>query len=396
MINVTQPFPGNKAKLQSYIDQIYASGCFTNHGPLTRQLEQRLKEYLGVRNIVLTSNGTLALQIAYRALGIQGSAITTPFSFIATSSTLQWEHIRPVFSDIDPVTWNLDPSQIEARLQKDTSAIVATHVFGNPCDVERIQAIADRNGLKTIYDGAHAFGVRYKGESIANWGDICTLSFHATKVFHTIEGGAIVTNDDDLAQRARELANFGFSEGNRLSGPGINAKLNEFSAAMGLCVLDDIDQILEERAEIGHRYELALAGYLDLQHQQPGSERNYSYFPIALQEESELLRVAGQLNERQINPRRYFYPSLDTVEYLQPQQPQWISRGLSRRVLCLPIFPGLTWESQRTVIETVLREVEARQLVRSQRETSGPYQDAFTFNTMSALPLSNMCKKFTL
>jgi dTDP-4-amino-4,6-dideoxygalactose transaminase len=168
-------------------------------------------------------------------LNIRRSAITTPFSFIATSSTLQWENIRPVFADIDPVTWNLDPSQIPGMVRQDTSAIVATDVFGNPCDVEGLQAVADRHGLETIYDGAHAFGVRVKGDSVANWGDISTLSFHATKVFHTVEGGAIIT-DDALAQRVRELSNFGFSKDNQISGPGINAKLNEFSTAMG-CVL---------------------------------------------------------------------------------------------------------------------------------------------------------------
>ena len=186
MINVTKSYLGSKNKFKAYVDRIYNTGWLTNNGPLVTALEQRLKDYLGVRNIILTNNGTIALQIAYRALGITGSAITTPFSFVATTSSLQWEGIRPIFADIDTNTWNLDPEQIERHIQRDTSAIVATHVFGNPCDVERIEQIARKHNLKVVYDGAHAFGVLHKGRSVYNWGDISTLSFHATKLFHTI------------------------------------------------------------------------------------------------------------------------------------------------------------------------------------------------------------------
>jgi len=243
MINVTKSYLGNKNKFKAYVDRIYNTGWLTNHGPLVTALEQRLKDYLGVRNIILTNNGTIALQIAYRALGITGSAITTPFSFVATTSSLQWEGIRPIFADIDPATWNLDPNQIMRHIEPDTTAIVATHVFGNPCDVERIGQIARQHNLKVIYDGAHAFGSLYKGRSVYSWGDISTLSFHATKLFHTIEGGAIVTDDDDLAERVRLLCNFGIVDTDQIEGIGINAKLNEFSAAMGMCVLDDIELI---------------------------------------------------------------------------------------------------------------------------------------------------------
>lgn len=358
MINVTKSFLGDKDQFQTYIDRIYETGWLTNHGPLATLLEERLKDFLGVRNIVLTSNGTLALQIAYRALGIQGSAITTPFSFVATSSSLHWERIRPIFADIDPHTWNLDPSGIEACIEPDTTAIVATHVFGNPCDVEAIQAIADRRGLKVVYDGAHAFGVRYKGESVLNRGDISTLSFHATKLFHTIEGGAIITDDDELARRIRLLCNFGIVDTDCIDGPGINSKLNEVSAAMGLCVLDQVQRIFAERAEIAQRYEMAFAGHLDLQKPQPGSERNYSYFPVALRDEKHLLHSRTLLNQREINPRRYFYPSLDTLDYLQPQRPQWHSRALSQRVLCLPIYPGLPRRTQDEIIGTLLNGIE--------------------------------------
>lgn len=354
MINVTKSYLGDKDKFLAYVERIYASGWLTNHGPLVTALEERLKDYLGVRNLILTNNGTLALQIAYRALGISGSAVTTPFSFVATTSSLLWEGIRPIFADIDPLTWNIDPAAIEAQIASDTTAIVATHVFGNPCDVERIDEIARRRGLKVVYDGAHAFSVQQGGRSVLHHGDISTLSFHATKLFHTIEGGAIVTNDDELAARVRLLCNFGIVDTDIVDGIGINAKLNEFAAAMGLCILDDIEQILEQRERIGQRYEHSLGGYFDLQRKQPGSRPNYSYFPIALQDEAELLRSRSALNEQGINPRRYFYPSLDTLNYLQPQPQQANSRALSRRVLCLPIYPGLPSEIQDRVIETLL------------------------------------------
>jgi dTDP-4-amino-4,6-dideoxygalactose transaminase len=356
MINVTKSYMGNIKKFKAYVDSIYASRWLTNHGPLSCELEERLKEFLGVRHLILTNNGTLALQIAYRALGVEGSAITTPFSFIATSSTLQWENIRPVFADIDPHTWNLDPEQIVPNLCEDTRAIVATHVFGNPCDVKRIQQIAGKHHLKTIYDGAHAFGAKHAGESVLNWGDASTLSFHATKLFHTIEGGAIVTNDADVAERARLLGNFGIADFETIEGLGINAKLNEFSAAMGLCILDDIHLILEQRAEIAHHYTQALGGYMDLQQASEDSELNHSYFPVALRDNAHMLSARAALQAHDINPRRYFYPSLDTVDYLQPQNPQQHSQALSQRILCLPIYPGLGREVQDRIIDTLLCE----------------------------------------
>jgi dTDP-4-amino-4,6-dideoxygalactose transaminase len=356
MINVTKTYLGDIDKFKSYVEGIYARGWLTNHGPLVRELEERLKDYLGVKHIILTNNGTLALQVAYRALNLTGSAVTTPFSFVATSSSLQWEGIRPLFADIDPNTWNISPDHIEDQIESDTTAIVGTHVFGNPCAVERIEQIALKHKLKVVYDGAHAFAVRHAGQSVLNWGDVSTLSFHATKLFHTIEGGAIITNDDEIAKRAYLLCNFGIADVDKIDGIGINAKLNEFSAAMGLCILDDIENILEERAEIAHRYTSRLENYLDLQQTQPDSQLNHSYYPIGLRDEQQLLRVRTALNHRDINPRRYFYPSLDTLEYLQPQVPQIESRSLSERVLCLPIYPGLKKSDQEKVINTLIEE----------------------------------------
>ena len=384
MINVTKSYLGSKNKFKAYVDRIYNTGWLTNNGPLVTALEQRLKDYLGVRNIILTNNGTIALQIAYRALGITGSAITTPFSFVATTSSLQWEGIRPIFADIDTNTWNLDPEQIERHIQRDTSAIVATHVFGNSCDVERIEQIARKHNLKVVYDGAHAFGVLHKGRSVYNWGGISTLSFHATKLFHTIEGGAIVTNDDELAARVRLLCNFGIVDTDQIDGIGINAKLNEFSAAMGMCVLDDIELILECRAEIGHRYERRLGGHFDLQRAQADSQCNYSYFPVALANEGQLLSCRSQLNENGINPRRYFYPSLDTLEHLQPQEPQPNSRSLSRRVLCLPIYPGLPRKVQDKVIQTLVQE--SIHSTESSRTLFQPFVDAFGMLGIERMP----------
>ena len=354
MINVTKSYLGDIDQFKHYVEGIYARGWLTNHGPLAKELTDRLKDYLGVRHIILTNNGTLALQVAYRALGLKGSAVTTPFSFVATSSSLQWEGIRPIFADIDPATWNISPQHISNSIAEDTTAIVGTHVFGNPCAVEAIQEIARTHSLKVIYDGAHAFAVRHSGQSVLNHGDISTLSFHATKLFHTIEGGAIITNDDELARSAHLLCNFGISGVDKVDGIGINAKLNEFSAAMGLCVLDNIDSILEERAEIAYRYTSALESDLDLQQPQTDSELNNSYYPVALRDEQQLLEVRTALNLRKINPRRYFYPSLDTLEYLQPQPAQPVSRALSERVLCLPIYPGLQKSDQHLVIRTLL------------------------------------------
>lgn len=360
MINVTKTYLGDIDKFKRYVEGIYARGWLTNHGPLVEELQARLREYLGVRHVILTNNGTLALQIAYRALQLTGSAVTTPFSFVATSSSLQWEGIRPIFADIDPHTWNLSPRHIESAIEADTSAIVATHVFGNPCAVQAIEEIAKRRNLKVVYDGAHAFSVRYAGQSVYAWGDISILSFHATKLFHTIEGGAIVTNDDDVARRASLLCNFGISGVDRIEGIGINAKLNEFSAAMGLCILDDIDTILEQRAEIADRYTTRLHNHVDLQQPQAHSRLNNSYYPIALHDEEHLLQVRSLLNARGVNPRRYFYPCLDTLEYLQPQPGQPAARALSDRVLCLPIYPGLPREDQDRVIETVLETCSPR------------------------------------
>nr|WP_038000162.1 DegT/DnrJ/EryC1/StrS family aminotransferase [Sulfurovum sp. AR] len=353
MINVTKTYLPSKEKYQKYVDEIYANGWVTNNGPFVKKLEKKLAEYLGVKNIVLVSNGTVALEIAYRTLDIKGYAITTPFSFVATTSSLVTNDIKPIFADIDPQTLNVDSNKIEGLITPNTSAIVPVHVFGNGCDVEAIDKVAQKYGLKVIYDAAHAFDVKYKDESILNYGDISTLSFHATKLFHTIEGGALIINDDDLVEKARYLINFGIENTESIPELGTNAKMNEFEAVMGLCMLDEMEIVLRKRKDVFRLYEKELSGIVQFQEKNNYSTQNYSYFPIILKNEEQLLRIQNALNEKQIFPRRYFYPSLDTLDYIEPKQYCEISRDISKKILCLPIYPELEKNSQNKIIEIV-------------------------------------------
>src|SRR5690554_2937 len=317
MIPVTKSYLPSKEKYKAYIDRIYESAWLTNNGSLLQELEQRLKDYLGVKHLILVANGSLALQLAYKALDLKGEVITTPFSFAATTSTLVWEGLTPVFADIDPHSFNVDPKQIEALITPKTSAILPVHVFGNPCEVEAIQVIADKHKLKVIYDAAHAFGSQYKGQSVLNYGDISTLSFHATKLFHTIEGGAVITSDDELAHKIRLLINFGITGPTTIESVGTNAKMNEFEAAMGLCVLDEIDIIKTERKAIWQTYHQELKGVVKFQQWNPRSQNNHAYAPVLFKSEAQLLKVEAKLKQNNIIPRRYFYPSLDTLDYLK-------------------------------------------------------------------------------
>ena len=353
MISVTKTYLPNKDKFKKYVDQIYDNGWITNNGPMVRLLEEKLSEYFGVKNIVLVSNGTVALEIAYRALGISGEAITTPFSFVATSSSMVTNDISPIFSDIDKHSLNIDVDKIEKLISRDTEAIVPVHVFGNVCEIEKLDKIAKRNNLKIIYDAAHAFGVKYKGNSVLNYGNISTLSFHATKLFHTIEGGALVVNDDSLVDKVRYLRNFGIKNTESIPELGINAKMNEFQAAMGLCILDDLEIIFKVRKNIHEIYMKELCGKVSFQKINKNSTLNYSYLPIILKTNEELLRVQKALNEQDIYPRRYFYPSLDTLDYIEPKQFCKISRDISSRIICLPVYPGLKEKEQRLIIKVI-------------------------------------------
>jgi len=357
MINVTKTWLPDKKKYISYVDKIYKNGWVTNNGPLVRELESRLAKFLKVKNIILVANGTIALEIAYRLLDLKDEVITTPFSFVATTSSLVSNGLKPIFADIDPYTFTLDPNNIENKITPKTSAIVPVHVFGNACKVKKIDAIAKKHDLKVIYDAAHAFNVQYKGESILNHGDVSTLSFHATKLFHTIEGGALIINDDNLVQKAKYLINFGIENTESIPELGTNAKMNEFEAAMGLCILDDMEHIIQSRKKLYQTYQKELDGQIDSQKQNINASQYYGYFPILLDTEIQLKKVEHALNERGIYPRRYFYPSLDTLSYIDPRQYCKNSRNISCRILALPIYPGLETQDQMVIIDTIKKEI---------------------------------------
>lgn len=353
MINVTKAYLPNKEKYKTYIDRLYETGWLTNNGEHLLLLEKRLKEYLGVKHLILVANGSLALQLAYKALDLKGEVITTPFSFAATTSTLAWEGLTPVFADIDQKSFNIDPTLIEKHITQETSAIVPVHVFGNPCEVEAIQKIADKHGLKVIYDAAHAFDVDFKKKNVLTYGDVSTISFHATKLFHTIEGGAVFTNDDEIAKKIRLLINFGITGPTTIESVGTNAKMNEFEAVMGLCVLDEIEEIKEKRQKIWNTYVENLSGLVEFQQWHKESDNNHSYAPILLKSETELLAVEAHLKMNNIVPRRYFYPSLDSLDYLNSKQVCHHSRDISSRILCLPMYPDLSFDEQMKVISKV-------------------------------------------
>lgn len=365
MIPVTKPYLPNREKLDAYINGIYERNWLTNNGPLVQKLTHRLEHYLGVENLLLVSNGTLALQVAYRALGINdpiegkaAEAITTPFTFVATASSLKWEGVEPIFVDIDPGSWNLDPKNIEAAITPQTRAIVPVHVFGNPCEVEAIQTIAEHHNLKVIYDAAHAFGVKYKGESVLKWGDAATLSFHATKVFHTIEGGAIIFKRKEDLEKAKLLINFGISGPDSISALGINAKMNEFNAAMGLCVLDEMERNLNARAAVWHHYEKALSQHLQLQVKPEGLNYNYAYFPVVFEDENYAIRILNTLGENGFQVRRYFYPSLDTLGDLLNLSSCPVSRSISKSIICIPIYNEVDKTILDEIIENILKIVK--------------------------------------
>jgi dTDP-4-amino-4,6-dideoxygalactose transaminase len=316
-----------------------------------------------VKHIFFVSNGTIAMQIAIKALGLQNEIITTPFSYVATTSSIVWEGCQPVFADIDPITLCLNPDLIEKAITPRTTGIMATHVYGYPCDVERIQAIAGRHGLKIIYDAAHAFGVQYKGQSLLNQGDIATLSFHATKLFHTVEGGALVTNDDEVAQRIAYMRNFGHKGPENFWGLGVNGKNSEFHAAMGLCILPKVSEIIASRKTICSSYdhELFECG-LVMPRPSEGTEYNASYYPVLFPSEEILLQTQTALNLEEIYPRRYFFPALNKLPYVKYQQMP-VAEDIAKKVLCLPLYAGMDENDVRKIsgiIRETLAEVEKK------------------------------------
>jgi dTDP-4-amino-4,6-dideoxygalactose transaminase len=356
MIPVTKPFLPPESEYLTYITSIWERQWLTNNGPLVNELELRLKEYLRIPHILFLSNGTIALQIAIKALNLTDEIITTPFSYVATTSSIIWEGCKPVYVDIDANSLNIDPLKIESAITEKTSAILATHVYGNPCDVEAIEKIAKKHHLKVIYDAAHCFGTTYKGKSIFEFGDISTTSFHATKLFHTVEGGAVFTKNADLLKKMSFLRNFGHDGYEKFSDIGINGKNSEFHAAMGLVNLKYIDEILINRRKLSMYYNDAL---VNLKCIKPtlihDSQYNYSYYPVVLESEEITLKMIQVLNDNWIYPRRYFYPNLSKMSYIEDNFVLPITESISKRVLCLPLFHSLSKEEIDLIARIMLR-----------------------------------------
>jgi dTDP-4-amino-4,6-dideoxygalactose transaminase len=354
MIYISKPYLPKRAVFDQYLDQIWNSGILTNEGALAQQLESKLQNYLGVPFLRFVSNGTIALQIALKVLQITGEVITTPFSYVATTNAILWENCGPVFVDIDEKTLCINPDLIESAITEKTTAILATHIYGYPCDVERIGAIAKKYHLKVIYDAAHCFGVKIHGESILNYGDISTLSFHATKVFHTVEGGAIVSQtkeDDEQIWLAKKFGHVGEED---YYSVGINAKNSEFHAAMGLCLLPKVKLMIEERKKIFTIYDQHFVDLPLFRLNIPkGLEYNYSYYPIVFESKEKMLKVRDRLFENGINPRRYFYPSLNTLKFLHEYYACPISESIAERVLCLPVFYGMDLTDAKRISEII-------------------------------------------
>lgn len=353
IIPVTKPFLAPLEEYHAYLEKVWDSQYITNNGPFVRLLEQKLQDTLQLDHLLTTSSGTSALQIAIQALDLQGDIITTAFSWIATVSAIKLEGCEPVFCDIDPNTLNIDPDKIEALITDKTVAIMPVHVFGNPCDIEAIEAIAKKHGLKVIYDGAHAIGSQYKGRSLLSYGDIAITSLHATKVLNSGEGGACITAHPELAQRIERIRCFGYDVHNTIVENGMNGKMSELHATLGLANLNYLTDILEARQQSYHIYKDALRDIHHLRFQTLIGNINHAYFPVIFDNEAIALKIKSALEEKNILPRRYFYPSLDTVAYLNAKQQCPISQDISARILCLPLFYGMTSDEQTLVIETI-------------------------------------------
>lgn len=363
MINVTKSYLPDLEEYTAYLKGIWDRVYLTNDGPLLRELESQLKEVLGVKHLKFCTNGTIVLQMALKALDITKEVITTPFSYVATTNALLWEGCTPIFADIRPNDYNIDPDKIEALITENTQAIMATHVYGNACQIEQIQAIAEKHKLKVIYDAAHTFGATYKGQSILSYGDLSTCSFHATKVFHTVEGGCIVTDSDELAEKLHFYRSFGHRNDDYFS-IGINAKNSELHAAMGLCVLPKVPELIADRKKVFGYYNDRLDfSRITRPTLTPGVEYNYAYYPVVFDSEETLLRVVDSLKAQDIVPRRYFYPSLNTLPFtITDGASEWqscpISEDVSLRVLCLPLYPSLA-EEDVDRIATIVNETIA-------------------------------------
>jgi dTDP-4-amino-4,6-dideoxygalactose transaminase len=357
MIPVTKPFLPPKEEYEKYLEGIWQRQWLTNMGPLSSDLELNLKDYLKVSHLLFVTSGTIALQMAIKALELKGEIITTPFSFVATTSAIVWEGCQPVFVDIDKNSLNIDVSKIEAAITNDTSAILATHVYGNPCEVEAIERIAKKHNLKVIYDGAHSFGVNLNGKSIFEFGDISICSLHATKLFHSIEGGLIFTKDPLILKKLAYIRNFGFNGQESFAELGINGKNSEFHAAMGLLNLKYIDSIFEKRKLLTERYHQKLINIqADVPLWNKSSSINYAYYPLIFHSDELMIRCMEMLQAHEIFTRRYFYPSLASVLPYLPHVEMPITKEISKRVLCLPLYYELSVEEVDLICRLILRQ----------------------------------------
>ncbi|MEZ9977134.1 DegT/DnrJ/EryC1/StrS family aminotransferase [Vibrio breoganii] len=357
MIALNSPVKPNLKKLHKLLEQVNSNGWYTNFGPMHKELTSRLEDYLSVKNLLLTNNGTSALQVAGRAIGSK-SIISTPFSFVATVSAFKWQQDEVAFADIDPHTLNLCPQAVKTAYRKGCKAdtLVATHVYGNPCDITAIDALSKQNNFQIIYDAAHAFGVKINEQSVLNYGDASTLSFHATKVFHTVEGGAIVFKDRTNFEKAEEIINFGIRPGRGVVDVGINAKLNEYQAAVGLVNLEEIDNILQHREELFHQYREGLKDIVELPLWHSQANSNGAYMPILLNDEKQMRLVAEKLTAQNIQSRNYFEPSLDELFIDSHNYGSRNSVTTSKRILCLPMHAHLSLNDLQHTIG-VIREI---------------------------------------
>lgn len=352
MINVTKTYLPPLEDYIQYLHKIWETACITNNGPLVQELESKLKKYLNVPHIQYVANGTIALQVALKAHKISGKVLTTPFSYVATTTSLLWEQCTPIFVDIEDKHFCIDADKIEAAITPDTKAILAVHVYGYPCDVDKIELLAKKYNLTVIYDAAHTFGVKLNGIPLVNYGDISTISFHATKLFQTAEGGAIMTNNAEIAAAVRLHMSFGHI-GDDYYSMGINGKNSELHAAMGLAVMPYIKDHIKYRQEISELYDEGLQDSdLYMPTKIKGLEYNYSYYPVVFKSEQQLLQAKEHLQKNGINPRRYFYPSLNMLPYISGASCP-ISEDISRRVLCLPLYFGLSQEDTHKIIRYV-------------------------------------------
>lgn len=357
-IYVTMPTLAPLEDVTELMKGIWETGVMTHNGPLVQRFEKECAEKLGVPRVVSCVNGTIALQLAIRALQLKGEIITTPFTFIATVNSILWEYCTPVFVDIDPETFNIDPKLIEEKITYHTVGIMPVHVFGNACDIDAIDAIAKKHNLKVIYDACHAVGVEYKGRSIFEYGDISVTSFHATKMLNTTEGGGCFTMDRELDEKLRRIRFFGFENHADIVEDGTNAKMTEVHAAVGLANLRYLDAALGDRKKKYALYKELLSANPSLSFQRIDHGCNYSYFPVVFPDEAALLKVMARLNEERIFPRRYFYPSVNTFKNLVPYVPMPKSESVASRILCLPLYFKLGEEDIRRITEIILKSLE--------------------------------------